>query len=731
MNPQLRKFLVALASAVCAFVFADVDVLQLGFNRLELAWLDYRFQARGSRPSIADSSAVVIVEISDRSFAALSPQWPWPRSYYAKLIRNLKSAGAKVVGIDIILTGPDPYSPTNDDELRAAIRETGIVVLAGKMEEPSPHYQVKREQENFGNLFFAVDSSLGLVNIRNDADGVFRRYAPFWESRYDGATGHAVVRRMPTFGFAVLSKYFGLPPLATAENTANELLFAGCRIPKYDQSSLLINLYGPSGTFRRVNFADVLDDETVTTTEEASSGQEINTFSDPEYGYKYDGTFKDKIVLVGSTMPEHHDLFPVAFAQHREQGTNLMYGVEIHAHVIESVLRREFLTRSPTWADLLLIVMCSFLTFYGTSALRSSRWLRHFILEFIMFVLIVIEMWAVVALSVRAFVDYSIVLATIGPLTGIFISYAASAVYHFVNERKRRLMIRSMFSTYVNPKVVDELILHPEKLKLGGERKELTVLFSDIEGFTTIAENLPSEDLVSLLNEYFGEMTSLILQNDGTLDKFFGDAIVAFWGAPLPQHDHALRACQSALAMQRSLAEMRERWRNERKPLLHVRIGINTGEMVVGNLGGTKKFDYTVIGDGVNIASRLEGANRVYRTGIMVSEATYDRVKHKIVGRELDLIAVKGRREPLRTFELLQSPDGALDPGLERFLALYQAALRSYRRRDWDGAIATFRAAFELRPYDYPTQLHLERAEYFKLNPPPEAWDGVVELTMK
>ncbi|MEK7251570.1 MAG: adenylate/guanylate cyclase domain-containing protein, partial [Bacteroidota bacterium] len=253
----------------------------------------------------------------------------------------------------------------------------------------------------------------------------------------------------------------------------------------------------------------------------------------------------------------------------------------------------------------------------------------------------------------------------------------------------------------------------------------------DIEGFTTISEKMQSEQLVGLLNEYFSEMSGIILQNNGTLDKFFGDAIIAFWGAPLPQEDHALRACIAAIEMQQTLAQIRTRWQTQAKPIIHTRIGINTGEMVVGNMGGAEKFDYTVIGDSVNIASRLEGANKVYRTGIMVSETTYESVKQKILGRELDLISVKGRSEPLRTFELIQRLDDTPDLNLEKFLESYSKGLLLYRARRWEEADRKFREALAYRDDDYPSRLHIERAAHFKLNPPPDTWNGAFELTTK
>lgn len=736
MSPLTRKLLAAFVVALITVVLTQDEILKLGvFRRSELASLDYRFQARGTYPSIAESSRVVIVEINDESFKTLPDRWPWPRSYYARLIRNLKAAGAKAIGMDIILSGADPYSPDNDKDLRDAMRETGAVILAGKMEVSRDTYEVFSATENFGNIFYPFDSSLGLVNVRNDADGVYRRYSPFWETSFRRSTGRYDTTRIPTFSFAVLNKYFGFGPRLLASDLNDYFLYAGQRIPKFDPTSFLINFYGPSGTFRKIKFADVIDDETLTTTEEAESGEQINTFSDPDFGYLVDGTFKNKIVLVGSTAPEEHDLFPVSIAQGTQHGDNLMYGVQIHANVIESVVRNEFLSKQSKWAEIAIIFLFAFLTFFVTSAIRSGRSLRHFVSEMYGFLFVLVEIAIIAIASVWFFMNQSYVAATISPMVAVLGGYIASTAYHYVAERKQRLLIKDMFSSYVNPNVVDELIANPDKLALGGERKSLTVLFSDIEGFTGIAEKMPSEELVDLLNEYFTEMTGIIFRHTGTLDKFFGDAVIAFWGAPLPQEGHALHACLSALEMQQTLQRLRTRWEQEGKPSIHTRIGINTGEVVVGNMGGSiggrKTLNYTVIGDNVNIASRLEGANKRYGTGIMVSEFTYQLVKEHILGRELDLISVKGRSEPFKTFELMQKLDSSVDSSLMRFLELYTEGLQLYRQQDWDEANRRFTEALALRPEDYPTRLHIERAAHFKLNPPPKDWNGVFELTTK
>ncbi len=714
----------AFAVALLVIIITQEDILKLGIiRRLELASIDYRFESRGTNTRMKDSANVVIVEISEESFASMPKRWPWPRSYYAHLLRNLKAAGARVVGIDLILGGNDVYSYANDDSLRRAIIETDIAVIAGKTEVVGGLYMHTTSTENFGNIFFSVDSALGIVNIRNDADGVYRRYSPFFGTN----TG----LRVPTFAFALLNKYFGYPALTVAENLSDEFIFADRSIPKYDPTSMLINFYGPDHTFRRVKFVDVIDDDTFTTNEEREQGEEINTFSDPDYGYLYDSTFTGKIVLIGSTVPEDHDLFPVAFARGIQAGDNLMYGVEIHANVIESVLREDFLTKQSVSGEILLVILLTVLTFLVTSSLKSSKTRHHYLVELNGFLFAVAEVFAVGYVALWVFNNHGYLMTVISPVLGVVAGYFSSTAYHFVVERKQRMLIKTMFSTYVNPTVVEDLIRNPEKLALGGERKELTVLFSDIEGFTTMSEGMQPEQLVGLLNEYLSAMTEIVFNNDGTLDKYEGDAVMAFWGAPIAQRDHALRACSSALQMQAALVRIRDQWKQQGRPSINVRIGINTGEMVVGNMGGMGKFDYTVIGDSVNLASRLEGANKQYRTGIMVSERTYELVRGHIVGRELDMIAVQGRTEPLRIFELMWEQNAHAPEGETRFLEHYHKALGLYRERRWDIAQTAFETCLRMKPEDYVSRLYAERSAHYKTQPPPEHWDGIFVMTSK
>jgi adenylate cyclase len=693
-------------------------------RRIENSLIDLRFQRRGAIGDVNDSSRVVIVEISQESFRSLPAPWPWPRCYYTRLIRNLKRAGAKAVGIDLVFSSGDLRNAGEDEEFRKALKETGIVVLAGKLETEQNDFVKREHGENYGNIFIGPGQQIGLVNARTDADGVLRRYMPF-------AYEPAQERRIPTFSFAVLNVFFNQAPAYTADIYGGYFHYFSRDIPRFDNTSFLVNYYGPSGSFKRVKMADVLDDKDFNTIEEISTGESTNTFDDPDYGYLFDGTFKDKIVLVGSTMPEDKDLFPVSIAKGLQEENNKMYGVEIHANVIQDVLDKNFIVREPAWITGLVVFGLSLFTFVFTAGLKAIKTKMSLAIEALGVAIIAAELFIIFWASVKLFTEKNYLADMTSPIVAILVCYVGSTIYNYVTERKQKALIKTMFSRYVNPTVVDELVAHPEKLRLGGERKELTVFFSDIEKFTTMSEKMPPERLVMLLNEYLTEMTRIVFTSNGTLDKYEGDAIVAFWGAPIAQVDHAFRACRASLDMQAALVEMRKRWMKEKKPLLNVRIGLSTGEMIVGNMGGKDRFDYTVIGDSVNLGARLEGANKQYKTNIMMSEPTYRHVKDLVVARELDLLVVAGKTEPIRVFELLgMRDDNSATPSLAA-AEEYSKGLAQYRERNWDEAIRCFEAALRVKPDDYPSQIYIERSELYRAAPPPGDWNGVFIMMTK
>ncbi len=304
------------------------------------------------------------------------------------------------------------------------------------------------------------------------------------------------------------------------------------------------------------------------------------------------------------------------------------------------------------------------------------------------------------------------------------------AINEMVAGLKDRDFIRDTFKNYVAGSVVDDLLEHPEKLELGGERKELSVFFSDLAGFTTMSETLSPAELIERLNEYFGEMTSAIVEHQGTIDKYQGDAIMAFWGAPVEQEDHALNACKAALDNVKRLKALWVQWEKRGLSRLDMRIGINTGPMVVGNAGSPQLMNYTVMGDSVNLGSRLEGVNKLYGTRILISETTREACGDDIVVREVDLVAVKGKSQAVRIFELMGLP-GEVETSEQDAVATFEEGLAAYRKQQWDAAEKCFRDVQTARGGDGPSDTYLKRIALFRKEPPPDNWDGTFTALAK
>jgi adenylate cyclase len=327
------------------------------------------------------------------------------------------------------------------------------------------------------------------------------------------------------------------------------------------------------------------------------------------------------------------------------------------------------------------------------------------------------------------FSQFNIWLNVIYPVLTMMTIYLGITIYRYVTEEREKKKIRGAFQYYLTASVINEMLKDPTKLKLGGDKKDLSVLFSDIRGFTTISEKMTPEELVHLLNEYLTAMTNVVFHHDGLLDKYMGDAIMAVFGAPLDQPDHALRACRTALDMMGELKKLQIKWSEEGRPVLDIGIGINTGDMVVGNMGSEMRFDYTVMGDSVNLGSRLEGINKEYGTNIIISEYTYDAVKDNLFCRELDAVKVKGKKLPVRIYELLgERTDGEK---WSKYVVPFEEGLAKYKQGLWDEAIVCFMKALEARPTDAASHLYIERCQSLKENPPEGEWDGVFTMTKK
>jgi adenylate cyclase len=318
----------------------------------------------------------------------------------------------------------------------------------------------------------------------------------------------------------------------------------------------------------------------------------------------------------------------------------------------------------------------------------------------------------------------------VAPSVSAGFSYVVVFFYRFITEKREKRWIKNTFSQYMSPKIVEAITKNPDLLKLGGEEREMTVFFSDLAGFTTISESMKPAELVKVLNEYLTEMSNIIFYHGGVVDKYIGDAIMAFWNAPINQPNHAVLACHTALDQLKKLSDLQRRFAERKLPMIDCRIGINTGHMVVGNMGSHNRFDYTVMGDSVNLASRLEGANKPYHTRIMISEFTYEKAKDEIEVRQLDLLRVKGKAIPIKVFELA-ARKGELSPEQKKAFSLYGDGLAFYLDRKFKKALETLKKVLEFFPEDGPTQVYLERAERYIAVPPPKEWDGVYVMTTK
>ena len=410
------------------------------------------------------------------------------------------------------------------------------------------------------------------------------------------------------------------------------------------------------------------------------------------------------------------DLHSVTFEK------NTYPGVEINATIIENIIQNSFLTRPK---GLILYEVCLILLIGFVPRLVIFRKSPLIELTLALGCLLVVA-----ALAYGLFLFAKVWMNVTFPALFIIVNYVCISSYKYFTEERQKRMIKDVFQHYVSPKVVTHLLEAPEKLNLGGERKQLTAFFSDIRRFTTISEQMEPHQLVDFLNEYMTEMTQIVLKYDGTVDKYMGDAIMAVYGTPIDQDDHAVRACKTAVDMIIRLKELHVGWAARGISLINIGIGINSGEMIVGNMGSHERFDYTVMGDNVNLASRLEGANKQYGTNIIISQFTYylcmQHGGESWTVRELDCVRVKGKQEPVTIYELVGY--GVLYGQKQPLIAKFTEGLEAYKQRQWVQAIALFQEALQIDSEDRPSKMYIERCTEYLHTPPPDDWDGVFEM---
>ncbi|MCC6807897.1 MAG: adenylate/guanylate cyclase domain-containing protein [Deltaproteobacteria bacterium] len=461
-------------------------------------------------------------------------------------------------------------------------------------------------------------------------------------------------------------------------------------IPTNERGLMLINYYSdPIKSIPTVSIADIIDKQI-----------------DP-------AAVKDKLVLVGVTAIGTFDL--------RANPYSISPGVYIQAAAMQNMIDRNFMER---WSGTAFFEGLALLLFGILAGLFIPKVRPSFGFAFV-----VLFIAGIIVLDQMVIFPSGNWIRIVAPILELITVFVAVTVYRFLTEEREKRVIRNAFQFYLSKSVVDSVLQDTSKLKLGGEKKDLTVLFSDIRGFTTISERLSPEDLVHFMNEYLTPMTDLVFSHEGTLDKYMGDAVMAFWGAPVDQPDHATKACKTALAMMDKLHELQDGWRARGLPEIDIGIGMNSGVIVVGNMGSTARFDYTVMGDSVNLGSRLEGINKEYGTNIIISEFTYERAKADVYVRLLDSVRVKGKHEPVRIFELrgLGRPQGLE----EQFIITFEKGIALYKAQKWDEAIKTFNHCLEMNQTDYCSKKYIDRCESMKEDPPGDGWDGVYTMKTK
>ncbi len=422
---------------------------------------------------------------------------------------------------------------------------------------------------------------------------------------------------------------------------------------------------------------------------------------------------KNRACIIGLTATGTHDIASIPL--HNEYP-----GVGTYHNTINTIIQRDFIKSPGKVVAFLMIILISLVSGYTLRMLSSRKSLVTAILGFLILNLLAFYLFAV----------HSVLIEQLGMNLALLIPSVVIISTKLISEEGQKRFIKGAFSRYIAPDVIEQIMKNPESLELGGENRRITIFFSDVAGFSTISEKLTPPELVSLLNEYLSEMTDIIISHGGTIDKYEGDAIMAFYGAPQPYTDHEMRACLAAIDMKKRLREMQEQWKQIGQHQLSARMGINTGMAVVGNMGSKMRMDYTAMGDSVNLASRLEGANKHYGTTAMISENTYANAKDIVEVRKLDVIRVIGKTEPIATYELL-GPKGSLPQKVYDCLGHYNEGMKLFGDRQWKKAMKAFEEALKILPDDGPSKLYVTRCDEFMKKPPSKKWDGVYSMKSK
>jgi adenylate cyclase len=560
----------------------------------------------------------------------------------------------------------EPTDPADDQLLTEAIREAGNVILATTIEVSEDSHVSREMLVQPHEPFRQAALGVGLPLVTPDGDGIVRRF-------------HLRLSEERTLAEVVAKCYH--PNLV---------------IPPH--LSGLIHFSGPPGHLNAVSYSDLLKKPC------------------PSLAACISG----KIVLVGlileaSPTPLVDSFYTPFFAS----SGRLMSGVEVHGQIIDTLLHKDWGRELGLLPKLGLYLVV--LVLFGCLVARVSPFAAMGVLAG--FILLIY------GLSFYLFLRWNLWVPPLLLSGGLAMVCAGHIFAYYCIESWEKRWLRHAFGHYVSDSLVEAIIAHPERLQLGGEEVEVTVLFADLVDFSTFAEKAAPKELIHLLDEFFSAMTEVILEHKGTLDKFIGDAIMAFWGAPLPLADHAVLACEAALEMQKAMHLLEDEWEAQGFPKVSARIGLHSGPVIAGNVGSRKRFNYTVMGDTVNLAARLEGANKTYGTEIILSEATYRRVgNNSFLVRKLGLVQVQGRTQPVNIYELLSRMSPHPPPV---WLKSFEAGWAAYLAGEWLAAADHFREVLTLKPDDQVTKVFLKRCHKYQDKPPLPDWRGIFVLENK
>lgn len=695
--------------AVAALVVFALDAAHV-FRRLEWKSWDARMSAFADPAKASKEIVLILVDQPSLDFyAGQGITWPWPRELYGAIVRHLAAGGAKAVFFDITMTEGSRFGVEDDQSLAAAAAAAGnvyipvflsteetapdaapgtedLALFRNKAEAALPR-EVRGEEpaggpeawpEFFKSVTLPVPDLLkaarGVVNVRvnPDADGIYRRTPLFFPFR---------------------SFYVGSVPLALSLASRPGLDLR--TLPGDDEGNICLRFFGKTGAYKAYSAAAV-----------------INSYAQSLQGQKPQvpaGEFAGKTVLLGLSAVGLYDIKASPLS-------GVVPGVEIHAAAVDSIVNGHafrFPGRPVTWIYLGLLALAAGIIL---SALKKTAAQTTAVIVF----LLLPAALSAGAFAARTWLDFA------APEAAVLFTLVGAAVGNYAVEGRERRFLKGVFHHYLSPAVIDRILEDPGRLKLGGEEREITSFFSDIAGFTTISEALGPAGLVALLNEYLTEMTDLILDSGGTLDKYEGDAMIAFWNAPLDLPDHALRAARTALACRARLAEIGPELEKKFGRRISARIGLNTGPAIVGNMGSARRFDYTAIGDTINLAARLESAGKQYGLNLLAGEATVEKAGDALVVREVDLVRVVGKTKPVRIYELIGEAGRVPGETLER-LDHYARGLALFRGRSFADAEFVF-AGLEGDPV---AALYIERCRRLGATPLPEDWDFVTSLQSK